>query len=78
MDTLQNHKNLKKKRKRLREFREESIIAERWWRIHEQGYTQSDTEEFDRTANDNKKYVASSTERAYYRDQYKVVVTCTL
>ena len=44
-------------------------------RTHEQGYTQSDMEEFDRTANEKKKriYVASSTERAYCRGEYKVV-----
>ena len=39
----------------------------------DEGYTQSDMEEFDRTANDKRNYVASSTERAYYMDQYKVV-----
>ena len=39
----------------------------------DEGYTQSDMEEFDRTANDKRNDVASSTERASYMDQYKVV-----
>ena len=43
--------------------------------MHEQGHTQSVMEEFDRIANDKKMYVASSTERTYHRDQYKVVRT---
>ena len=42
-------------------------------RMHEQGYTQSDMEEFERIAIDKRDYVASSTERACHRDQYKVV-----
>ena len=42
-------------------------------RMHEPGYTQSDMEEPDRTANENGNYVVSSTGRAYYRDQYKGV-----
>ena len=37
-------------------------------RMQEQGYTQSDREEFDREANEKRIYVASSTERAYCRD----------
>ena len=42
-------------------------------RTHEQRYTQSDMEEYDRISNDKRIYVASSKERACYRDQYKVV-----
>ena len=32
--------------------------------MHEQGYTQSDMEEFDRTATDDRNYVATPAERA--------------
>ena len=39
-------------------------------RMHEQGYTQSDMEEFDRIANEKGNYAASSTERACHRDQF--------
>ena len=41
--------------------------------MHEQGYTQSDMEEFDRTATDDRNYVATPAGRAYCRDQCKVV-----
>ena len=42
-------------------------------RMQEQGYTQSDMEEFDRLALERKNnYVATPEERRYYRDQYKV------
>ena len=47
------------------------IIVERFledeqyqMRMHEQGYTQFDMEDFDRMANEERNYVASSTERA--------------
>ena len=42
-------------------------------RVHEQGYTQSDTEEFDRKAHAKLIYVPSSDIWAYYRDQHNVV-----
>ena len=59
-----------------------NTITERSWsasrekavpHAHEQGYTQSDMEEFDWISNAQRIYVASSTERAHHRDQYKVV-----
>ena len=42
-------------------------------RMHEQGYTQSEVEEFDREALKRKNYVATHGERRYCRDQHKVV-----
>ena len=42
-------------------------------RMHEQGHTQSDMDDFERLANEKWIYVACSNERAYHNDQYKVV-----
>ena len=42
-------------------------------RMGELGYTQSDMEKFDTMTNEQLIYVASSDERACYRDQQKVV-----
>ena len=42
-------------------------------RMHEQGYTPSDMEDFDRTAHEKRIYVASSTELAFHLVQNKVV-----
>ena len=42
-------------------------------RTHEQGYTQTGMEEFDRRALERKKFLATPEERRYYRDQYNVV-----
>ena len=44
--------------------------------MHEQGYTQTDMEEFDRIAHDSREYVATPTERTHYKDQNKVVQPC--
>ena len=42
-------------------------------RMHEQGYTQTDMEEFDRKALGGKGHAATPAERRYCRDQYTVV-----
>ena len=42
-------------------------------RMHEQGYSPSNMEELDRTANEDWTYVALSYERAYCRGSHKVV-----
>ena len=42
-------------------------------RTPEQGYTQTDMDEFDRVVLERKKYVATPEEWRYYKDQYTVV-----
>ena len=71
-----------KKSKRARDYLNSAwknnfeTIVERYFedeqyqmRMHEQGYTQSDMEELGRQSTKNRNNVASSTERAHYRDQ---------
>ena len=74
-ETLQNH--TKKKLQKARDYLNSTMkhnygkIVERYQEdeqyqmlMHEQGYTQSDMEEFDRTATDDRNYVATPAERA--------------
>ena len=42
--------------------------------MHEQGYTQTDLEEFDRIELERKKYVATLEEMCYCRGQYTIVL----
>ena len=42
-------------------------------RMHEQGHTQSNMEEFDRIAGGSVNHVAAPEEKRYYKDQYTVV-----
>ena len=42
-------------------------------RMHQQGNTQTDMEEFDRTALERKNHAATCGERRYHRDLYTVV-----
>ena len=76
---MQNHKKtIKKTRDYLESAKKHNYgtIVERYMEdgqyqmhMHEQGYTQSDMEEFDRVAHENRFHVTSSDERAYCRDQ---------
>ena len=60
--------------KRLFGFCKRSLSERHHRRTHEQGYTQTDMEEFDRIVLERKNYVATREERRYCRDHSTVVL----